>query len=379
MDRRKWALGTTLVVAVLAASLVWQRCAVANFLVASGSTRLVGLAMKVGLNLDARCNGACPIFKAVQAGDEPMLRYLIAHKVNVNVLDGLSSTPLMLAVKENEPEMVADLIAAGADVNAIDSSGYSALRHAVGKGRADLAEQLIRAGADTNIADDLGITPLMHAAYDGNLQLAQLLVSHGAALAQLDKKGHPAVDFLRQGHDPALAPLLRTVYFVPIGEAPAAAMEELVEYYKEKFGIEIKVLPALRIIPTDIDESRQQLIAENLITSMLRAYPEYAGNSSAILIGITAYDIYPRQYGWRFVFGWREGQRNAAVASAARLGLHYYGEPPGEATPLKRLRKVITKDLGILLFEKSPSKNPRSVLYDGIGGIQELDEVSDDF
>jgi predicted Zn-dependent protease len=156
-------------------------------------------------------------------------------------------------------------------------------------------------------------------------------------------------------------------------------MEELVEYYKEKFGIEIKVLPALRIIPTDIDESRQQLIAENLITSMLRAYPEYAGNSSAILIGITAYDIYPRQYGWRFVFGWREGQRNAAVASAARLGLHYYGEPPGEATPLKRLRKVITKDLGILLFEKSPSKNPRSVLYDGIGGIQELDEVSDDF
>src|SRR5262249_12564858 len=158
-------------------------------------------------------------------------------------------------------------------------------------------------GANTNIADDRGITPLMQAANDGNLQLAQLLLSHGAALAQVDKTGHPAVDFLRQGHDPALGPLLRTVYFVPIGEVPAASIAELVGYYREKFGIEIKVLPALRIVPSDIDESRQQLIAENLITSMLGAYPGYAGNSSAILIGITAYDIYPRQFGWRFVFG----------------------------------------------------------------------------
>jgi predicted Zn-dependent protease len=379
MDRRKWALGTALVAAVLAALLVWQRCAVTNFLVASGSTRLVGLAMKAGFNLDARCDGTYPIFKAVRASDEPMLRYLIAQKVNVNVVDHSSATPLILAVKQNEPEIVADLIAAGADVNAIDSAGFTALRYAVTKSHAELAEQLIRAGANTNIADDRGITPLMQAANDGNLQLAQLLLNHGAALGQTEKTGHPAVDFLRQGHDPALAPLLRTVYFVPIGEVPAGVIEELVGYYKEKFGIEIKVLPALRIVPGDIDESRQQLIAENLITSMLGSHPEYAGNSSAILIGITAYDIYPRQYGWRFVFGWREGQRNAAVASTARLGLHYYGEPPDEATPLKRLHKVITKDLGILLFGKSPSNNPRSVLYDGIGGIQELDGVSDDF
>jgi predicted Zn-dependent protease len=379
MDRRKWALGTTLLLVVLAASLVWQRCAVANLLVASGSTRLVSLAMKVGLNLDARCNGACPIFKAVRASDETMLRYLIAAKVNVDVRDGFSATPLILAVEENEPEMVADLIAAGADVNAIDSSGFSALRHAVRKNHADLAEQLIRAGANANIADDSGITPLMQAANDGNLQLAQILLSHGAALAQVAKTGHPAVDYLRQGHDPALAVLLRTVYFVPIGQAPLAEIEQLVGYYRERFGIDIKVLPALGLTPNDIDASRQQLIAENLVTSMLRAHPEYAGNSSAILIGITAHDIYPRQFGWRFVFGWRDGQRNAAVASTARMNLHYYGEPAEEATMIKRLRKTITKDLGILLFERSPSNNPKSVLYDGIGGIQELDEVGDDF
>jgi predicted Zn-dependent protease len=379
MDRRKWALGTTLVVVVLAILVVWQRCAVANLLVASGSTRLVGLAMKAGLNLDARCNGACPIFKAVRASDETMLRFLIARKVNVNVRDGFSATPLLLAVEENEPEMVADLIAAGADVNAIDSSGFSALRHAVRKNHADLVEQLFRAGANPNIADDSGITPLMQAANDGNLQLSQILLSHGAELAQITRTGHPAVDYLRPGHDPALAVLLRTVYFVPIGEAHAAEIEELVGYYKEKFGIEIKVLPVMPVNRDDIDKSRRQLIAENLVASMLAAHPEYAGNSSAILIGITPYDIYPRTLGWRFSFGWRDGQRNAAVASTARMNLHYYGEPAEEATVIKRLRKVITKDLGILLFEKGPSSNPKSVLYDGIGGIEELDVVGDDF
>src|SRR5262245_5061642 len=154
MDRRKWAMGTTLGVAVLSALLVWQRCAVTEFLVASGSTQLVGLAMRVGFNLDARCDGTYPIFKAVRASDETMLRFLIAHKVNVNVVDHSSATPLLLAVKQNEPAMAADLIAAGAEVNAIDSAGFTALRYAVEKGHADLAEQLIRAGANTNIADD---------------------------------------------------------------------------------------------------------------------------------------------------------------------------------------------------------------------------------
>jgi predicted Zn-dependent protease len=379
MNWRKWGVGTVLSLVVFTLSLVWQRHAVANFLVFLGSPRLAGVAMKTGLNFNEEYKGSYPIIKAVQAGDEEMVRYLIAAKVNVNVGDQHYATPLIWAIRSQQSEIAADLIAAGADVNAIDSSGWSALRHAVHKGRADLAEQLIKAGANVNSTDNRGLTPLMQAAAADNTQIAQLLLSKGADLTVLDMGNHPALDYLPQKHDPFLAQMLKKVYFVPIGESPAAEIQELVSYYHEKFGLEINVLPALRPQPNDIDAGRKQLIAENVIASMVRAYPDYARNRALVLIGITDYDIYPRSVNWQFVFGWREFQSHAAIASTARMNLHYFGEPQDQATVSTRLRKVVTKDLGLMVFEKLPNNNPKSVLYDGIGGIQELDEVSEDF
>ena len=379
MDRRKWVLVASLFLIAIGSTLVWQRCAVADFLASLGNVRLAKAAMKLGLDFNVSCNGSCPLIKAVRAGDEQTVRFLIDAKVNLNVRDGLGATPLIWAAEKDELEIGTALIAAGADLNAIDNEGATALRHAARTARVEFVEQLIKKGANVNIADDHGETPLLQAAASGNLQMAQLLLAHGADPTLKTRTGYVAVNFLPQGHDPELSKILRTVYFVPIGQAPLAEIEQLVSDYREKFGIEIKVLPVLRPQESDIDSTRQQLIVENLITSMLHAHPEYAGNASAILIGITAQDIYPRELNWQFTFGWRDGQQNAAVASTARMGLHYFGEPQDQATVLNRLRKVVTKDIGILLLEKRANDNPRSVLYNGIGGIQELDAVSDDF
>jgi hypothetical protein len=43
------------------------------------------------------------------------------------------------------------------------------------------------------------------------------------------------------------------------------------------------------------------------------------------------------------------------VASTARMNLEYPEEPQGEASLQKRLRKVVTKDIGILYYGKQPS------------------------
>jgi hypothetical protein len=40
---------------------------------------------------------------------------------------------------------------------------------------------------------------------------------------------------------------------------------------------------------------------------------------------------------------------------------------------------MVKKDIGILYYGLSQSHNPKSVLYNGILGIQELDAVGDDF
>jgi hypothetical protein len=40
-----------------------------------------------------------------------------------------------------------------------------------------------------------------------------------------------------------------------------------------------------------------------------------------------------------------------------------------------RLRKIVTKDLGILYYGLPQSQNAKSVLYNQIMGIEELDQV----
>jgi hypothetical protein len=69
----------------------------------------------------------------------------------------------------------------------------------------------------------------------------------------------------------------------------------------------------------------------------------------------------------------------AAVVSTTRMSLHYPGEPGFEATETKRLRKMVTKDIEMLFYNKPLSNDPKSVLYGRIFGIQELDEASEDF
>jgi hypothetical protein len=61
------------------------------------------------------------------------------------------------------------------------------------------------------------------------------------------------------------------------------------------------------------------------------------------------------------------------------MRLHYAGEPPDENFAETRLRKMVTKDIGILYYGLAPNHNPRSVLYNQILGIEELDQVGEEF
>lgn len=169
------------------------------------------------------------------------------------------------------------------------------------------------------------------------------------------------------------------LYFAPIGSAPMDQIYDLVEHYQTKFHIHVQVLPKMDVSEAIFDSSRNQLIAEDLIQDMLRKYPNVARDESAVIIGITGQDMYPRGEDWQFCFGWRTPKSRAAVVSTARMDLHYPGEPGFEATSTKRLRKMVTKDIGILYYGMSPNGDPKSVLYGGILGIQELDQVSEDF
>lgn len=171
----------------------------------------------------------------------------------------------------------------------------------------------------------------------------------------------------------------RRICFIPLAEFPAAEIVELAAYYRRKFKLENEILPSISIPENAIDYRRRQLVAETLVAGLHHARPELARDSGAIVIGFTDRDIYPLGEDWRFAFGWRDGNADVAVVSTARMDLHYRGEPPEEARLEVRLRKIVTKDIGILYYGLPQNSNPRSVLYDGILGIQELDAVGEDF
>jgi predicted Zn-dependent protease len=168
------------------------------------------------------------------------------------------------------------------------------------------------------------------------------------------------------------------IYFVPLGDIQPLSLEELAIFYRRKFGLTIKTLPALQLETASVDPERRQLIAEELIESMKRRSARLASNPRVILIGITEYDMYIRKYRWRFGFTYRAEDR-FAVVSSARMNPLNLGESPDPALLQTRLRKVITKNIGILYFHLPQNNNPRSVLYNSILGIEELDQVGEEF
>jgi predicted Zn-dependent protease len=109
-----------------------------------------------------------------------------------------------------------------------------------------------------------------------------------------------------------------------------------------------------------MDNRRNQLMAETLTNEMRGNFPELANDPKAILIGVTSRDMYLVSKNRRFAFGWRDADKRTTVVSIARMILRYgFNLFPNSEV---RLRKMVTKDIGILYYGLPPSDNPRSVL-----------------
>lgn len=169
------------------------------------------------------------------------------------------------------------------------------------------------------------------------------------------------------------------VYFVPMGSFSSDDLTALAQYYRYNYKLDITILKSIPLDDAVRDSSRGQLMAEKLVENVRAGVPEYTNDPRAILIGFTSEDIYPTSQNWQFAFGWRLGSSHAAVVSTARMSLHYIGQPMDSNLAETRLRKMVTKDIGILYYGLPQNQNPKSVLYNGIMGIEELDQVGEDF
>jgi YD repeat-containing protein len=168
------------------------------------------------------------------------------------------------------------------------------------------------------------------------------------------------------------------VYLVPLGKPQSVLSTELLAYYRKKYGLELSVLAPIPLPEWTRDEIRKQLIAEELVEAMKRAYPQFAIDPDAILIGVTDEDMYISELSWRYAFSWRQEER-FAIVSTARMNPAFSKEPADPEIVEARARKMITKDIGLLHYRLQPSYDFSSALYDYIDDVEDLDDMGEDF
>jgi predicted Zn-dependent protease len=168
------------------------------------------------------------------------------------------------------------------------------------------------------------------------------------------------------------------VAFLPI-EAPAPLVAGIAQRLRDRLGLETEVLPPLQPDAQSRDAERQQLVAEPLAQQIHREQSARVRSGDVFVIGITGQDMYMRSnLRWRFAFSYRLPPA-IAVVSYARMKAPRPGATDPEDLLRSRLLKMVAKDVGVLVYKLPMSKDPKSLLFDGILGVDELDFIEENF
>ena len=172
----------------------------------------------------------------------------------------------------------------------------------------------------------------------------------------------------------AAADSVAPVYFVPIGSFPQRDAAALASYFDHRFLLRTGVLPTEALPGAAFDRRRRQYVADKLIGVLHKP----AGDPR-VVIGLTTEDMYwAGKPSWRYTFSIRSPQ-GFAVVSSARMDPEAQGLLSDPGLRMRRLRKMVLKDIGVLAYGRSPSHDPRSALYDAILGPDDVDYMSTDF
>src|SRR5207302_4637339 len=103
-----------------------------------------------------------------------------------------------------------------------------------------------------------------------------------------------------------------------------------------------------------------------------------AASPNSILIGVTNEDIYISELDWKFALNFRQSPHELVI-STARLNPAYYGQSASPSLLETRLRKLLTKNIGISFYGLELTSERGSVLYNDIEDMDTLDAISEDY
>ncbi|MGH7209070.1 MAG: hypothetical protein ACREIL_06780, partial [Nitrospiraceae bacterium] len=127
-----------------------------------------------------------------------------------------------------------------------------------------------------------------------------------------------------------------------------------------------------------IDPARRQLIGEEVIRRMKEQWPDLAVDPNVRLLGMTDEDMFIRSKQWHFAFAFRKEGR-FAVVSKYRMDPTFLKLPPNDDLIVARLRKMLTKQIGLQYYGLPHRQEKTSVLFSPVLGLDDLDAISPEF
>ncbi len=170
----------------------------------------------------------------------------------------------------------------------------------------------------------------------------------------------------------------RRVCLLPLGQVSPGLIEHLVEHYQSQYGLDVSVMTP-QGVPADMaDPLRQQIDVIELLDYMFVTFPEAHLDPEAVIIGVTPLDLYDKRSHFRYLFGIKNDFSNPkAVVSSMRMSPEFYGEPANDELFFSRMRKLVSKYLGLLYYGLPPSDDPASPMFDSILGPDDLDQMTE--
>ena len=165
------------------------------------------------------------------------------------------------------------------------------------------------------------------------------------------------------------------LYLLPLGAEAVEDTKGLAEYLHDALGLTAQTLPAVVLDERHWNQQRRQWNAEGIVHQIQANQAKLGGRPNAVVIGVTASDIYIPSIDWRYAFAYRQTGGFSVLSSARLCGATWEHQAPTEELRVSRLRKVLLKQVGVLYYHLPLSRDPGSVLYSEVLGVEELDRM----
>ena len=155
-------------------------------------------------------------------------------------------------------------------------------------------------------------------------------------------------------------------------------IEHLAELYRSQYGLDVSVMTPEAVPAKMVNPLRQQIDVIALLDYTFLLFPEAHLDPEAVIIGVTPLDLYDQRSHFRYLFGIKgDFSDPKAVVSSMRMTPEFYGEPANEDVFFSRMRKLVSKYIGLLYYDLPTSGDPSSPMYDSILGPDDLDAMSE--